>query len=259
MPELPDLQVFSHNLTKALKGKTLVQINPVKGKKLNVPVKELKKNLEGQRLTKVERVGKELHFEFSNNHVLGLHLMLHGELHLFNKTNNHKSTVIELLFADDTGLALTDFQQAATPTLDPEPNAIPDALSDKVDAQFLKEIFSKKRSPIKTILLDQHIIRGIGNAYADEILWHARISPFSIANKIPDDKIKDLVKSIRYVLQDAEKQIIKINPNIISGEERDFMQVHNYKRKTTDTGAVIHQKTISSRKTYYTDEQELFE
>jgi formamidopyrimidine-DNA glycosylase len=108
-------------------------------------------------------------------------------------------------------------------------------------------------------LLDQNAIRGIGNAYADEILWDAGISPFSISNKIPDTKLKALAKSIKSVLQDAEKQISKSNPDIIGGEIRDFLKIHNSKKKESPTGAPIKFAMVSSRKTYYTDEQELFE
>ena len=76
----------------------------------------------------------------------------------------------------------------------------------------------QKRTNIKTFLLDQKNIRGIGNAYADEILWEAGISPLSVCNKIPDKKIKEMAKAISFVLEDAEKQIRKAQPDIISGE-----------------------------------------
>jgi formamidopyrimidine-DNA glycosylase len=188
---------------------------------------------------------------------LGLHLMLHGQLALLMDNYEQKYLIIALVFDDGTGLALSDFQGAATPTLDPEDNDTPDALDIKAD--YLQEKLSKTRTPVKTVLMDQKIVRGIGNAYADEILWDARLSPFSASNKIPADKVKDLVKSIKKVLEDAEKQILKSHPDIITGEFRDFLEVHNARKKKTSTGASIHQKPVSSRKTYYTDEQELFE
>ncbi len=254
MPELPDLQVFSRNLNKALSGKTIKKVSIVNVKKLKVSPTELQKNLENQQLTKVERVGKELHFQFANGSVLGLHLMLNGELFLFETTNDRKNTIIELIFDDETGLAMTDYQGMATPTLNPEDRNAADALSGEVNFKFLKERLQKKSS-IKSILLDQHIIRGIGNAYADEILWDAGISPFSVSNKIPDEKIKALAKSIKHVLQDAEKQILATHPDIIKGEVREFLKIHNARKKQSPTGAEIHNKIVSSRKTYYTDEQ----
>ena len=106
--------------------------------------------------------------------------------------------------------------------------------------------------------MDQHVIRGIGNAYADEILWDAGISPFSAGNKIPPEKIKTLVKSIKKVLKDAEKKIKKTHPNLISGEIRDFLVLHHSKLKKSPTGAIIETGEINKRKTYYTNEQVLY-
>jgi len=255
MPELPDLQVFSHNLTKALNGRKVEKVT-CPSKKLNVSSKELQDCLEGAALEQVERVGKELHFNFDNKHVLGLHLMLHGQLTL-SKEEQPKSLIISLKFDDGNILSLTDFQAAATPTLDPKENNTADAL--EIDSKYLKEKLSKTRTPVKTVLMDQKILRGIGNAYADEILWDARLSPFSASDKIPAGKVDALVKSIKKVLEHAEKQILKEHPDIITGEYRDFMEVHNRRKKKTSTGAAILQKPIASRKTYYTEEQELFD
>ncbi|MDP9081096.1 MAG: Fpg/Nei family DNA glycosylase [Bacteroidota bacterium] len=256
MPELPDLQVFSHNLTKLFKGKKLEKIEVKVAQKLNVPEKQVKKILEGQVLSKVVRVGKELQFEFDNGHILATHLMLHGQLFQFDKNNGHKFTIVEMLFEGDKGLALTDFQKAATPTLDPEKLDTPDALD--FDEKYLVQKLSATRTPVKTVLMDQKVLRGIGNAYADEILYDAKLSPFSASNKIPEDKIKELAKSIKRILEDSEKHILKNNPDIISGEFRDFMLVHQPKKKETPAGETIHQKPVGSRKTYYTDVQELF-
>src|SRR6186997_1211199 len=125
MPELPDLQVFSRNLNKELAGKVLEKIKIVNKSKLKVPEKDFKV-LEKQKLKKVYREGKELRFEFSDN-VLGLHLMLNGNLYWLEKNNDHKNTIIELWFEDDKGLAMTDYQGMAAPTLDPEEKKSPDA------------------------------------------------------------------------------------------------------------------------------------
>jgi len=259
MPELPDLEVFSRNLNKKLAKKELKKVAVINKSKLKIPEAQLKKSLEGATLKKIYREGKELHFAFDNSEVLGLHLMLHGKLQLFNKKNDQKNTIIELIFDDDTGLVLSDYQGAANATLNPENKTAPDALSKDVGFDFLKEKLSKKRTNIKTFLLDQKNIRGIGNAYADEILWEARISPFSICNKIPDASIKALAKSIKSVLEDAEQQILKTQPDIISGEVRDFLKIHNSKKKESPTAGKIHNKMIGGRITYYTDEQEIFE
>jgi len=256
MPELPDLQVFSSNLNKRFSGKTLKKISIENKKKLKNSVEEFKA-LEGKELKKIYREGKELYFQFSDKNILAMHLMLRGQLYFFEKKNTHKYTIAELLF-DDTGIALTYFKGMENVHLNPEESKAPDALADEMNISFLKETLSAKKTVIKTILLDQHIIRGIGNAYADEILWEAGISPFSVSNKIPADKIKDLATAIKKVLRDGEHQIKKEKPDIISGEIRDFLKIHNSYKTQSPTGAKIQQKTIGGRKTYFTNEQELY-
>ncbi|MBA3828994.1 MAG: Fpg/Nei family DNA glycosylase [Taibaiella sp.] len=258
MPELPDLQVFSYNLNKILHGKKVKQVEVSVAKKLNVSVAELKEHLEGKAIKSVERVGKELHFTFSNNNVLALHLMLHGQLYIFEDKNTHRYPIITLHFTDGTGLVLTDYQGQATPTLNPAGRDTPDALAKEVNYAFLKRVLDGSKAAVKNILLNQQIIRGIGNAYADEILWKAGIHPFSIANKIPDKQVHALATAIRHVLTNAEKQIRETNPDIISGEVRDFLLIHNSHKTHSPTGAAIQNKTASSRKSYFTDEQELF-
>jgi len=256
MPELPDLQVFSYNLDKRLKGKTIAGIALGNSKKLNVSKHKLQEAIEQQKLEKVYRKGKELYFQFANGNLLALHLMLNGELHLSDADTSFKYTIIQLLFTDGTILTLTDFRGLAKATLNPAEGDIPDAT--EVNYEVLKELTSTKKAAIKNLLLDQQYIGGIGNAYADEILWEAGISPFSIAKMIPDHKLKDLAKSIKAVLANAEKQILKTHPDIISGEVRDFLKIHSPKKTHSPSGIPIKIQKTGARKTYYTEEQELF-
>lgn len=259
MPELPDLQVFSHNLDKKLAGKVVKEVKLENTKKAKDTPAAFRKAIEGEKLERVYREGKELRFRFKNDVVLGMHLMLHGKLYFFEEKNTNKHAILELLFEDGTGLVLTDYQGIALPSLNPEEVEVPDALSDELTVKYLEEQLGKKKTAVKKVLLDQHIIRGIGNAYADEILWEAGISPFSISNKIPAAKIKALHKAIHKVLKEAEKNIRKEHPDIIAGEIRDFLKIHQPKQTHSPTGGAIEQKELNSRKTYYTDEQELFE
>lgn len=257
MPELPDLQVFQRNLTKLLRGKKVNKVMVRNKKKLNVSTPALKKAIEGKTIKKVERSGKELNILFNNNTVLGLHMMLHGELYWLEKNKPQKFSILELYLNDDNKLVLADFQGQAVPTLNPELSEVPDALSPSVNTNFLKKILQHKGT-IKQVLMDQHLIRGIGNAYADEILWQAGISPLSSAQKIPAHTIKTLAAAIKKVLKHAEQQILKEHPDIIGGEIRDFLVVHQPRKTHTPDGARIKRTTVNSRKTYFTDEQELY-
>jgi formamidopyrimidine-DNA glycosylase len=259
MPELPDLQVFSKNLTKILVGKSVSKVSVPVAKKLNVSESALQKALKGKRVRKVARVGKELHVEFDDGSVLGLHLMLRGQLFIDEKKTEHKATIIEIIFDGNLHFTMTDFQRQAVPTLNPEEKDAEDALSKNINAAFLKKAFAEEKSVVKTWMMDQHNIRGIGNAYADEILWAAKISPFSICSKIPAAKITVLARSIKKVLAEAEKEISKATPDAISGELRDFLAVHNKKKTESPTGGKIIKASLGGRSTYYTEEQELFQ
>ena len=257
MPEIPDLNIFRRNLAKRLVGKTLKEIKVIVPRQLKVPESTLKEAFQGKVLTAINRIGKELHFQFQNGHVLGLHLMLHGTMYWYQEKNENKFTIAELLFSDGTGLAITDWQKAVMLKLNPEPSNVPDAMEMPVG--YLNKALKSIARPIKTVLTEGKVVQGIGNAYVDEILYAAKISPFSIANKIPERNIDVLTKAIESVLTNAEKHISQMFPDTITEKERDFLQVHLPKHKLTPVGEDILKAEIDKRKTYYTADQVLFE
>jgi formamidopyrimidine-DNA glycosylase len=256
MPEIPDIEVFSRNLKKLLAGKQVTKVKVVNGKKLKDTAKELSQALEGQKIRNVFRSGKELRIQFSKNGLLGIHLMLTGDLHFFEESNERKSTIVELQFKDGTGLALTDRMKNASVKLNPVDKAGIDALD--LNYKTLKEILNRKAA-VKNILLDQDIIRGIGNSYSDEILWRTRISPFSKANAIPDEKIKELATTIKKVLKGATEKIYKNHPGKISSEVKEYLQIHTKKKTQSPTGKPILTAERGMLLTYYTDEQVMYE
>lgn len=95
MPELPDLSVFAKNLNKALAGKTVKKMNVYPGAKISVSKAKLKSTLEGEKLLKIYREGKQLFFAFRNNNLLALHLMLHGKLVWIQEPGEAKFTLVE--------------------------------------------------------------------------------------------------------------------------------------------------------------------
>lgn len=256
MPEIPDLNIFCRNLARRLQGKTLIHLAVLVARKLKVPETALKDALEGQVLTSIRREGKELYFTFENGHVLGLHLMLHGTMYWYCGKNENRFTIAELLFSEDTGLAITDWQKAVILTLDPRPVKVPDAMN--MPDGYLISALKGISHPIKTVLTEGKVVRGIGNAYVDEILYSAKISPFSKAGKIPENKVDELTKAIGSVLSDAENHILKAYPDTITEKKRDFLRVHLPKQKQNPDGQTIRTAEIDSRKTYYTDSQELY-
>lgn len=256
MPEIPDLNIFCTNLAKRLVGKTLANIDILVPRRLKKPEAVFKEALIKQELLAVTRVGKQLYFEFGN-HVLSVQLMLYGSMHWYEGKNDNKFTIAELLFGDGTGLAITDWQKAVILTLDPEVSKVPDAMH--LPEGYLVKALKGKTKAIKTVLQEGKVVQGIGNAYVDEILYAAKLSPFSIADKIPEQKIKVLTKAIPEVLTEAEDHIRHNFPDTITEKERDFLKIHLPKHKVTPLGEPILVAEIASRKTYYTADQELFE
>ncbi|TWR25247.1 Fpg/Nei family DNA glycosylase [Mucilaginibacter pallidiroseus] len=257
MPEIPDLNIFRRNLAEKLVGRQLTDIRFLITRRLKNTEEEFAAALIGAHLTSIIRTGKELHFEFDNGHTLGLHLMLYGELHWFTGTNENKFPIAELMFSDGTGLSISDWQKSVIITLDPEVATVPDALS--IPAGYLSAALGKTSRPIKTVLTDGKTVVGIGNAYVDEILYDANISPLSVANKIPDKAIKALEDAVKNVLVNAEEHIYANFPETISEKERDFLQVHRPKQTHTLKGEEIIKMDINKRSTYYIAKQKLYE
>lgn len=260
MPELPDLTVYAENLDKAVAGKKVDRIVFHNRGRLNVAREELTQTLELAEIVRVERTGKQISFLASNSAVLRVHLMLAGGFML---TDAHglgrlDAPVLSLVFAGGSALAVTDPKGWATVTLNPKAEKeAPDAL--EITSEYLQQLCAKKpRALIKALLIDQAVIGGIGNAYADEILWHARIAPRSLAGKLPSEAVEALSRAIPEVLLDAVGQLRKRHPEMVSGEYREFLKVHRPGLKTSPTGAPIIKETIASKGTYYTNEQQLY-
>lgn len=256
MAELPDLTVFAQILERKYKSRILETLEVTVSKRINVPAKELKKALEGRELLHVKREGKTLQLYFTGNQILGLHLMLRGELSSIENDEPPRFQILGFHFEGGEGFAVSDMQKQATPTLNPASVEVPDAL-DINELKFL-EMLSKKRTTIKTLLMDQKNIRGIGNSYSDEILYHALISPFSIARSIPEKQAKNLYQSMLKVLQSAIKKIAKENGNDLKGELKDFMEIHGASINKGPNGEDVLSEKIGGRKTYYTKGQVLY-
>jgi formamidopyrimidine-DNA glycosylase len=257
MPELPDIEVFTRNLNKMFAGKKLLKIKIVNGKKLKDTAAALSKALTGKTLDKVYRSGKEMRFQFSGDILLGLHLMLTGDIFAFENKNEHGSAIAEFYFSDGSGLALTDRMRNAQIKLNPIDKAGVDALSPQLDFKYLKEAFRRKTA-VKKILIDQQVIRGIGNSYSDEILWQAKISPYSVAAAIPDEKIKILPSIIQKTLTKETEKIYKKYSGKINVEVKEFLQIHSKTKDKSPTGYPIIIDKNGMMKTYYTKEQVLY-
>ena len=196
-------------------------------------------------------------FGFNDGTLLGLHLMLTGDIFPFEKNNKHQSTIVEMYFEGGQNIALHGRMKNAHVKHDPVDKKGVDALAKELNFNYLKDAFKRKKS-VKDLLPDQDVIRGIGKSYSDEILWEAKISPYSIARSIPDEKIKGLVPVIKKVLKNATSNILKANPHKVNAEVKDFLKIHTKLHTQSPAGATIIINAKGLRKTYYTDEQVLY-
>jgi formamidopyrimidine-DNA glycosylase len=243
---------------KLVLDKEIAEVGYQKKQQLNAEPDRVTAALQGRKLTTVRRVGKELLFQLDSGDNILIHLMLTGGFEYCPKSKEVPFAILRVTFRDGQSLVLFDQKAWAKVALNPDLTQRPvDALD--VTASYLEEIFKRKpKTLVKPFLLDQQLIAGIGNAYSDEILWHARISPKSVVGKIPKEAVERLASSIRSVLANATDHLRKKHAGMIAGEFRDFLAVHNPKAKTSPSGSPIIVEQVASKKTYFTEEQVLY-
>jgi formamidopyrimidine-DNA glycosylase len=260
MPELPDLEIFKTNIFNRLTSKRLVGLEIFNMNKVITAKETLIDGLAGRDLLLINRVGKELFFDFGDNRIITAHLMLNGKISIVaeEEVQAIRFKIFSMRFERET-IVFSDMGSLCAIKYMPLPSKTPDAFDATFTLEyFLKTARGKPRVNIKAFLIDQNVVKGIGNAYADEILWDARISPRSVVGKIPEEKLEVLFYAINSVLNDAIDSIKRISPDIISGEERSFLKVHNKTIKETATGYPIIIEKIASKTTYYTKEQVVY-
>ncbi|MDQ6950076.1 MAG: bifunctional DNA-formamidopyrimidine glycosylase/DNA-(apurinic or apyrimidinic site) lyase [Mariprofundales bacterium] len=213
MPELPEVETVKRGLEPVILNRTIVRAN-CSGKRLRLPwPPHLCARLIGQRILAVERRAKYLLTPLSGAETIIWHLGMSGCLRLLEKdsaTPKHQHLLLtldhdlHLSFADPRRFGLIDLcptaqlsQHRCLAALGPEP------LSEAFDADYLRQQLAKRRSPIKSMLLNSRLVAGIGNIYANEALFDAEISPFLPASKLNRTQCECLVAAIRSVLTRA--------------------------------------------------------
>ena len=260
MPELPDLHIYAKNLSKLTVNEEVTDVAVAKGARTNAPPEAFAASLKGVVVQAVERQGKEMFFLLSNGNRLAVHLMLFGRFDFFppkRETNRVKGGwMFCLKFGDNSVLSVSDTSNMCRISLNPQKSTTPDVMDSTFSFDyFMKKAHKHTRTNVKQFLIDQKIMRGIGNAYADEILYKANVSPVSVVGKIPAEIMRGLYDDIRAVLLWAIDSIEIIAPQSINGEERGFLKVHRKDIKVTERGEEIIIKTVAQKKTYYTAAQ----
>ena len=205
MPELPEVESVVSSLKAAsLIGKTLSSVQIICPK---IP-SELSQLIE-HRIEGIERRGKYIHFRFSSGIHLIIHLRMTGQFLLkAKKASAAKHERVIFNFKEGIALAFHDTRRFATFDLTRDPDAIfsklgPEPLDPAFSAEQFFSSISQKSKAIKASLLDQGIIAGVGNIYADEALWDAKIHPERPSSDLSKKESEQLLKSIQKVLRNG--------------------------------------------------------
>lgn len=257
MPELPDLEAYRRNLARLILHKEILAATVYKPGRVSAGQRDIEA-LAHARIAALNRYGKEMLLAFDNGRVLAIHLMLQGKIEIVALEEEVRYKIFGLKFPDSSFI-VSDPRGWARIRLNPELPAAPDALAPEFSFEYFREKLKEARAKsIKAVLIDQEIVRGIGNAYSDEILWEAKIAPESTAGHLPEETIRPLYEAIRRVLLRSVEEILAIDPQVINGEIRDFMRVHNKEKKISPNGFPIKTKKIATKKSYFTEEQVLY-
>ena len=211
MPELPEVEVLVRHLRPLIRAETIRAINVRREKSLwPTAAKEFQKKLLGAKFKELSRRGKYLLFELqpkSSREKFGVlgHLGMTGRMYVVSKKEKlpkHAAVIFDL---GARNFIYEDYRYFGRMSLDLSPvdKLGPEPLNKKFSPKFLAAALKHSRQPIKVKLLDQTVAAGVGNIYASEALFRAKISPELPANKLSEAQIEKLWRAIRETLRSA--------------------------------------------------------
>lgn len=214
MPELPEVETTRRHLEPALVGRVIEKavVTHARTARRNASPEELVERLQGRRVLSLRRHGKFLVGELDDGWTLIAHLGMSGRFSLGSPGDAvppHTHVVLglddgtEVRFTDPRTfgfVAVFDEDEMAS---SPLARLGPDAWSDGLDAERLAAALANRKAPIKALLLDQGPVAGLGNIYADEILFQAGIHPMTPGGDITGPRLEALLEATRGVLAAA--------------------------------------------------------
>jgi formamidopyrimidine-DNA glycosylase len=262
MPELPEVETIKNELAPWVVGQSFTQVTILDTELVcGGSAEEVRRGLIGQKVESLERRGKYLILHLSNGKSLIIHLRMTGSLLLnpkeveryaravFHLSNGHR-----FVFRDRRRLGLiwlVDDANTVVGKLGPEP------LDESFTPEILGQILSRRHIPVKAALLDQGIVAGIGNMYADEALFAARIHPLRKADALPPEEVRTLHNCIRGVLQTAigskgASVDTYVRPEGELGTAHfDFKVAHKGGEPCPICGSTIERVPVQNRGTYF--------
>ncbi len=243
MPELPEVQTVVYTLLRLVLNKKIVGVDILYPNTVDNLKNYFCDNLKNATIKNITRYGKFIVFHFDNDFVLVSHLRMEGKYFLKNEDENIvKHDLVVFHFSDNTKLIYNDTRKFGKMRLLTKDNYLSEEPLSKVgpDPFMVKEkdyLYSKYRNkniPIKQVLLDQTIMSGLGNIYADEVLFDTRIHPLTVAKDLNKEECKNLLVSSRKILLGALElggsTIKSYHPQEgVSGEFQIKLKVYGHK------------------------------
>ena len=212
MPELPEVETTVQGLNAKVLNRTFVDVWCDWKKTIKKPksFRLFKKELTGKKIKKIWRRGKNVIFELSDNYSLLIHMKMTGHL----MVGKQHGKFLHLIFTLDDGqiIALSDLRKFAKVELWKTEELInskeflalgPEPLEKDFTLGKFKEALKNKKGKIKQVLMVPEVIAGIGNIYASEALWWAKIHPAKSTNKLTGKELALLYNTIRKVLKNG--------------------------------------------------------
>ena len=212
MPELPDVETFKRRLDDTAAGRRITDAKVIDARLLDgISARELERHLVGRRIRSTERHGKHLIAGLDDGSALILHFGMTGTIETSAEdVAAPKYEVLHIGLGKDRWASVTSRRKLGhiwltgdVATFLRDHSQGPDALAKTLDADAFATALVAKRSALKAALMDQARIAGIGNIYADEILFQAKLHPLTLVGDLEDDQIKTLYQTTVKVLRHA--------------------------------------------------------
>ena len=236
MPESPELQVVAEFLDSHLPGRTILKAAVLKPSVVRSLCGSMEDDLTGRAFESVRRKGKFLLIALSGERHIVINPKLTGGLqHCPSKTRVQKRTCVRLKLDGEVDLRYTDdrqmgqFYYVGSGQVGDVPGLAdqgPDAL-DEFSFEEFTENLRRFHGEIKGVLTRGRVISGIGNAYADEILFDAMVYPFKRRKALSEEELRRIYESSRSVIEESAEQVRERMGERLDHKIRDFLKVHN--------------------------------
>ena len=270
MPELPEVETICRGIRPHILDRTVTAMWH-DGKKLRqpVPAEAIHDCIVGRKILDVTRRAKYILVRFDNGNILAIHLGMTGNLGIFSPdTDPTKHCHLGFTLSDGMELRYTDIRRFGTvsvlkkneiPTLEETffRTTGPEPFSEEFNAENLFKLTRKRSIPVKTFIMTNQVVAGIGNIYANESLFMAKISPKRRVGSITRKQWKALVTCVREVLEHAiECGGSTISDYVNADQESGYFQI-NFKvygrvgEPCSVCSSIIRKEQIAGRASYY--------